>query len=194
MAESSVKTGLPLPGVTLVASRQTVDEAYARLAVGIQSIVAEAEINESECVLLGVMTGGMVPLVRLAELVEGDYLMDYCHVSRYRGELTGGNLEWLQAPHIELTGKTVVIIDDIFDEGVTLDYVAAACHSLGAGRVVTVVLVRKLHDRVKTKMCPDLVGLEVGDHFVFGCGMDYRNRWRHLSAIYALPFGQESAS
>ena len=188
-----MKTDLPMPGATLVASRQTVDETYARLAVGIQSIVSEAEINESECVLLGVMTGGMVPLVRLAELVEGDYLMDNCHVSRYRVELTGGNLEWHQSPHIELTGKTVVIIDDIFDEGLTLDYVATACHSLGAGRVVTVVLVRKLHDRVKTKMCPDLVGLEVGDHYVFGCGMDYRNRWRHLSAIYALLAAQESS-
>ncbi|MFQ5634823.1 MAG: hypothetical protein ACE5G3_05790 [Gammaproteobacteria bacterium] len=49
------------------------------------------------------------------------------------------------------------------------------------------MLVRKRHDRVVAGTLPDHVGLQVDDRYVFGCGMDYRHRWRHLPAIYALP-------
>ena len=48
------------------------------------------------------------------------------------------------------------------------------------------MLVRKRHDRVATALRPDHVGLEVDDRYVFGCGMDYRHRWRHLPDIRAL--------
>ena len=169
------------PFADVVATESDVTLAYERLAGALQPIVFNAD-----CVLLGVLMGGLIPLARLASLLTGDYAMDYCQVARYRGGTRGGELEWLQPPRTNLVGKTVLVIDDIFDEGVTLEYVARQCEELGANRVVTTVLVCKRHDRVATDFRPDFCGLEVGDRYVFGCGMDYRHRWRHLPSIYAL--------
>jgi hypoxanthine phosphoribosyltransferase len=169
------------PDAILVASESEVELAYQRLAAALQPL-----IDESNCVLIGIMMGGMIPMVRLAGILEGNFCMDYCQVSRYRGAVHGGKPEWLRAPSLELAAKTVLLIDDIYDEGVTLEFAAKACRERGAARVITAVLVHKRHDRNGGRALPDFAGLEVGDHYVFGCGMDYQHRWRHLPAIYAL--------
>ena len=176
---SEAVTGFP--DAVVVATESEVQCAYDRMAGELQPIVFT-----DDCVLLGVLMGGLIPLARLSSLLTGDYSMDYCQVARYRGGTRGGDLEWLQPPRTDLEGRTALLVDDIFDEGVTLDYVARECGALGARRVITTVLVRKRHDRVRTELRPNIVGLEVDDRYVFGCGMDYRHRWRHLPSIYAL--------
>ena len=125
-------------------------------------------------------------MARLAPLLHGDIELDYCQVSRYRGTEQGGALDLIRSPTTGLEGRTVLLVDDIFDEGLTLDFVAGRCRALGAREVVTTVLVRKTHDRVATGFRPDYIGLEVEDRYVFGCGMDYRHHWRHLPEIWAL--------
>jgi hypoxanthine phosphoribosyltransferase len=169
------------PEATVIVTEADVHKAYDRLAVALQRL-----IDTSDCVLLGVMLGGMIPTASLAARLKGDYRIDYCQVSRYRGGEQGGELEWLQPPRAELRNRTVLLVDDIFDEGLTLDYVTGACLELGASSVVSAVLVRKRHNRVATGLRPDHVGLEVDDHYIFGCGMDYRHHWRHLPEIWAL--------
>lgn len=169
------------PDADQVASEAEIAAAYERLAAGLQ-----AHISGGDCVLVAVLVGGMIPATRLAGMLTGDFTIDCCRVSRYRGETEGGRLEWLQAPVVDLSGKTVLLVDDIYDEGATLDYVVSACRDLGAATVVSAVLVRKRHDRAVDGARPDLVGLEVDDRYVFGCGMDYQHGWRHLPAIYAL--------
>ena len=169
------------PDASLVVSESEVDQAYRQLAASLQPL-----ISTGECVLVGVLMGGMIPTARLAAILTGDFLLDCCQVGRYRGGVKGGTLEWILTPKAMLEGKTVVLVDDIYDEGITLDYVVSELLERGASRVVSVVLIRKRHDRAKGRISPDFVGLEVGDHYVFGCGMDYQHRWRHLPAIYAL--------
>ena len=169
------------PDASLVVSESEVDQAYRQLAARLQPL-----ISTEECVLVGVLMGGMIPTARLAGILTGDFLLDCCQVSRYRGGVKGGTLEWILTPKAVLEGKTVVLVDDIYDEGITLDYVVSALLERGASRVVSVVLIRKRHDRAKGRISPDFVGLEVDDHYVFGCGMDFQHRWRHLPAIYAL--------
>ena len=176
--------GPPVSGAVEVASEAEVDAAVDRMARSLQDTIASAD-----CVLIGIMLGGLVPLARLAQRLNGDFLLDYCQVSRYRGGTRGGEIEWLRAPRENVSGRTVVLVDDIYDEGVTLDFVTEACFQQGAAQVVRAVLVRKKHDRVVGTRPPDVVGLEVDDRYVFGCGMDYRHRWRHLRSIYALEPG-----
>ncbi len=169
------------PQATVVANVSEVQHAYERLAAALQTA-----LDSGDCVLLGVLLGGMLPMARLATMLYGDYVLDYCQVSRYRGGERGGELQWLQPPHAELHGRTVLLIDDIFDEGLTLEFVTRECFKLGARNVISAVLVRKRHNRVKTELRPDHVGIEVDDFYVFGCGMDYRYHWRHLQEIWAL--------
>ena len=172
---------LPFPGSRLVVPAAAVRQAWDELARRIQP-----HIDSGPCLLLGVLLGGIVPLVKIAERLHGDFLMDYCHLSRYLGATTGGELHWVQRPRCTMTRRTVILVDDIFDEGQTLQELQRYCINAGATRVLSAVLVRKCHGRNVAGPAPDFVGLEVGDEYVFGCGMDYQEHWRHLDAIYAL--------
>jgi hypoxanthine phosphoribosyltransferase len=170
-----------VPGARLVAARHEVDAAFDRLAAAVQPLVAS-----EPCVLLGVLLGGLLPLARLANGLEGDFVLDTCRVGRYGDSTRGGTPRWLAEPVCSLRDRHVVLVDDIYDEGVTLDFLVSHCRQAGARRVTTVVLVRKRHPRALSGLVPDLVGLEVGDEFVFGCGMDYLGHWRHLPGIWAV--------
>jgi hypoxanthine phosphoribosyltransferase len=173
------------PAADEILSAAEVEAGLARLAAAIQP-----EINAGDLILLGVMTGGMYPLIQLAVRLEGDFVIDYCHATRYRGELQGGELDWVRPPAGPLRGRSVVIVDDIWDAGLTLTAVADYCRSEGASRVSTAALFIKDRARNPAIGEPDLdAGLHVPDRYVFGCGMDLHERWRHLRSVYALREG-----
>lgn len=172
----------PVPGARLLVSRADVDAAFGRLVAATQPLVAS-----EHCVLLGVLLGGLVPLARLASQLHGDFLLDTCRVGRYGDATRGGIPRLLAKPNVDLHDRHVVIVDDIHDEGITLEFLVRHCQQAGASQVTTVVLVRKRHARPVTVREPDIAGLEVGDEYVFGCGMDYQGHWRHLPEIWGLP-------
>lgn len=170
------------PEAEEIISATDIQKGFDRLASRIQPLV-----DNGNCILLGVMTGGLYPLIRLADRLQGDFLIDYCHATRYLGETRGGSLQWLETPHLGLADQTVVIVDDIFDEGLTLQAVADYCRQEGAFRVATAVMLVKERQSSVGVAGPDFTtGLTVPDRYVFGCGMDVNGRWRHLPAIYAL--------
>lgn len=175
---------VPVEGARLVASAAEVRAAWDRLAAGIQPWV-----QQGPCLLLGVLLGGMVPLVHVAGRLRGDFLIDYCHLTRYQEGTSGGELLWVQPPRQPLRGRTVVLIDDVFDQGYTLAALQRHCLQAGARGVVIAVLARKHHERARAELQPDLVGIETGDEYLFGCGMDLHGHWRHLDAIYAIGAG-----
>ena len=90
--------------------------------------------------------------------------------TRYRGETSGGELHWIKQPDEALEEQTVLIVDDIFDEGITLAAIADRCQQKGAKAVYTAVLVEKKIQR-KIGFRPDFIALEVEDRYVFGYGM-----------------------
>lgn len=175
-----------IAGAELIVPPAEVAAAWDRLAGALQPVIDAAPTT-----LLGVLMGGLVPLAELSRRLSGDFVIDACQASRYRGGLRGGEPEWLMPPQYPLSGRQVVVVDDIYDEGVTLEFVARQLSDAGAAGVVTAVLVRKSHSRAVPGFAPDFVGLVVPDRYVFGCGMDYRHRFRHLRGIHALPPGAD---
>lgn len=173
-------------GVELVHGEREVQQALDEMARRITAVLAG-----HDPVLLAVMTGGMVPAVWLSSRLSFPHQLDYLHATRYEGGTRGGELRWRARPGIDLTGRSVLIVDDILDEGLTLRAVADYCRDAGAREVHTAVLVRKLHDRTLPGIEPDFRGLDVPDRYVFGCGMDYHEYFRNLTAIYALPIEEE---
>jgi hypoxanthine phosphoribosyltransferase len=171
-----------VPGSRLLVGRSDVDAAFGRLAAALQVFV-----DGEPCVLLGVLLGGLLPLARLASQLRGDFVLDTCRVGRYGNATRGGTLQWLAQPRAGLRDRHVILVDDIYDEGITLEFLVRHCQQADARRITTVVLVRKRHGRAQAGLQPDLVGLEVGDEYVFGCGMDYQGHWRHLPDIWGLP-------
>ena len=138
-------------------------------------------------IVICVLNGGIIPtghlLTRLAFPLETDYL----HATRYRGKTTGEReIAWLCKPHLPLQGRTVLLVDDILDEGHTLKVISEFCRDSDAARVYTAVLVEKHHGRRVAGMAADFTGLAVEDRYVFGFGMDYKGYLRNLNGIFTL--------
>lgn len=146
-----------------------------------------AELKGLNPLLICCMNGGLVFAGQLLTRLQFPLQMDYVHATRYGNEITGVTLDWKVMPHTDLHGRTVVLLDDILDEGVTLAAIADYCRQQGALKILMAVLVEKLHLRkVKPGMKADFTGIEVGDRFLFGYGLDYKGYWRNASGIYAL--------
>ena len=166
---------------TQVASHAEVEAALDRMAEEINACYDGQRI-----VLIGVMTGAILPMAWLATRLKMPLTMDFVHATRYRGGLYGAELEYRVPPRLDLEGKQVLIVDDIFDEGNTLAAIKGSVEKRKAAGVRTAVLVRKTHDRGLPRDYADFVGLDVPDVYVFGCGMDAYEEWRHLDRILAL--------
>lgn len=144
-----------------------------------------AKLRDKNPLVLSVMIGGLVPAGLLLSRMDFPMNIDYIHASRYRGNTSGGDLGWIARPASSLEGRTILIIDDILDEGKTLSAIVSDCKQLGAAEVYTAVLVEKKHDR-KEDLKADFTGLEVEDRYVFGSGMDYKGYLRNVPGIYAV--------
>jgi hypoxanthine phosphoribosyltransferase len=99
--------------------------------------------------------------------------------------MRGTALSLRMLPAAQVAGRTVLLVDDILDEGITLAALHAKLMDLGATRVLTAVFAVKQTGRVKP-LIVDFFGLPVPDAYVFGFGMDVRGYWRNLPVIYAL--------
>jgi hypoxanthine phosphoribosyltransferase len=160
--------------------RAEVEAALDRLALDISYALAEANPLVITVMQGGLITAGML-LPRLAFPLQVDYL----HATRYRGKTSGADLHWIVRPSHALTGRIVLLVDDIHDEGHTLEAIVAACREAGARGVYSAALVNKRHDR-KAAYRADFVGLEVDDRYVFGYGMDYKEYLRNAPGIFAV--------
>ena len=148
------------------------------------------EINEfyagEPIIMVSVLTGAIIPAAWLATKLTMPMQMDFVHATRYRGGLYGAELEYRVPPRLDLEGKRILIVDDIFDEGHTLAAIKGSVEKRKAGSVKMAALVRKDHDRGLPRDYVDFVGLDVPDVYVFGCGMDAYEEWRHLDEILVL--------
>jgi hypoxanthine phosphoribosyltransferase len=159
-----------------------INAALDRMAAGIETM-----LEGTLPVVLVILTGGIIPAGHLLTRLRLPLEIDYLHATRYRGETTGAaTIDWLCEPRIPLAGRTVLIVDDILDEGHTLKTIIDHCRQAGALRTCTAVLVEKRHERRTPEVAADFVGLEVADRYVFGFGMDYKGYLRNLNGIFTL--------
>jgi len=146
----------------------------------------DAALDGERAVFLTVMNGALMFAGQLALSIRTDLEFDYVHATRYRGATSGSDLHWLREPAADLRGRTVLLVDDILDEGHTLKAVREDCLRRGARRVLIASLCSKRHDRLVAGIASDFNGVELPDRYVFGYGMDYHEQGRNLPAIYAL--------
>lgn len=146
-----------------------------------------ADLADKNPVVICVMVGGLIPLGHLLTRLNFPLQVDYVHATRYRGKTKGGALYWRVQPGFDLKDRTVLIVDDILDGGVTLGAIVAEVEKMGAASVKTAVLVDKHHTREENAIQQaDYVGLEVEDHFIYGFGMDYDEYLRNVPGIYMV--------
>lgn len=144
-----------------------------------------ARLAEKHPLVLCVMAGGVIFCGQLLPKLDFPIDFDYLHATRYGPETQGGKISWRMAPWTSVKGRSVLVVDDILDEGVTLAAVKDSLLHLGAAEVLLAVFSDKLNGKPKP-ITADFVGLAVPDRFVFGYGMDVGGAWRNLPAIYAM--------
>ncbi len=166
-------------------SADAVDVALDRMASDIT-----AALSEKDPLVLCVMTGAIVVTGQLLTRIDFPLQLDYIHATRYGKKTSGGTIRWLARPQSPLSGRTVLVVDDILDEGHTLAAILAYCREEGASEIYLAAMVEKRHGRKAPGLKADFVGLEVDDRYVFGFGMDYEGYLRNLPGIYAVKEGE----
>lgn len=181
----ATETRMLLSRAELLFGPEAVSAAVRRVAAEITRVLAEAQP-----LLLVVMRGGVVFAGHLLPQLRFPLDFDYVDATRYGAATAGGALQWrVDVPRDAVRGRTVLLVDDILDEGLTLDAVRSRLLAAGARQVLIAVFADKQLQAVKP-VTADFVGLRVPDRYVFGFGMDVRGQWRNLDGVYALPLDQ----
>jgi hypoxanthine phosphoribosyltransferase len=157
-----------------------IHQALDRLAIELSAV-----LEQSNPLIIAVMNGGLIPAGHLLTRLKFPLQVDYLHATRYRGETSGGQLQWTVKPQHSLKDRTVLVIDDILDEGITLNSILDFCREQGVEKVYSCVLVEKNHDRKAGCPDADFIGMHVEDVYVFGFGMDYKGYLRNAPGIFA---------
>lgn len=146
-------------------------------------IITEKFVNDDPIVVC-VLNGGAVLFGKLLPLLGIPLETDYVHATRYVDNQPVDELRWIAGPNCDPKGRTILLVEDILDEGTTLEGIIQYFKKAGAKRVVTVVLVVKERKR-PTDISADIEGLRVPDRYVFGYGMDYKGYLRNAPGIFA---------
>lgn len=142
------------------------------------------DLKDCYPLVLPVMGGAVVFTGKLLPLLNFPLDFDYIHITRYGDKLQGGHFQWLREPK-NVAGRDVLVLDDILDEGHTLAEIKKHIMAAGAKSCRSAVFANKLIDKDKPVQA-DYIGLNVPNRYVFGYGMDAKNMWRNIGAIYAL--------
>jgi hypoxanthine phosphoribosyltransferase len=168
-------------------SESQVERAIDNIADDISQTLAE-----KNPIVFSVMNGGMVLTGKLVTKLGFPLEISYLHATRFRHDdnSKSPDIEWRAHPQQPLKGRTILIVDDIYDEGATLGAIVDHCKAEGVGEIHIAVLVDKQHNRkARPDIIPDYIGLQCEDRFVFGYGMDYKGYWRNAPGIYAVKEG-----
>jgi len=163
----------------LICSADEVSQAVARLAQEI-----EKSLGTQSPLVLSVMGGAVVFTGQILPQLNFPLEFDYIHVSRYGNATQGGTLEWKVMPRENVTGRVVLVLDDILDEGHTMAAIRDKLLAMGAAAFYCAVFADKEIGKPKP-ISANFVGIKLPNRYVFGFGMDVRGAWRNLPAIYA---------
>ena len=158
------------------------------LAAGIDRLAAAVrqDVGGRPLTVIGVLTGSIVLVADLLRRLEGPIEVGMVWASSYRGAATRpGRLDLRLDLLPDLTGRDVLLVDDIFDTGRTLEALVASLYDHGAASVRTLVLLRK-PARTEVTLNPNYVGFDIPDAFVVGYGLDHDGAWRNLPEICIL--------
>ena len=169
----------------LLVNEQQIAVAIEHIAEQINSLLADRNP-----LVLCVLNGGLVFTGQLLPKLTIPLTLDSINASRYHNKTSGGAIEWINTPQTSIKDRTILIVDDILDEGITLAALYEYCLAHGATSIYSAVLVNKLLGHSKP-IYADFIGLNLENRYLFGYGMDYKGYLRNAPGIYACKEHQE---
>jgi hypoxanthine phosphoribosyltransferase len=159
-------------------------EIHARIAELARSI--EADYAGEDVLLVGVLKGAVMVMADLARELTLPLNMDWMAVSSYgAGTQSSGVVRILKDLDTDLSGRKVLIVEDIIDSGLTLSWLLGNLRTRGAESVEICALFRK-PDAAKISVDVKYIGFDIPNEFVVGYGLDYAERYRNLRDVAVL--------
>jgi hypoxanthine phosphoribosyltransferase len=139
--------------------------------------------------LVGVLKGAVFFLSDLARQIPGEVSFDFIAVSSYGKETqSSGQVKLTRDLDANIEGKTVIVVEDILDTGLTLEYLLRVFEQRKPKQLRVAVLLDK-HERRIAEVRADYVGFRIPNEFVVGYGLDYGERYRNLPHVGVLSLG-----
>jgi len=177
--------GLPSRSIDVVDILITEAQIQERIRVLGQQI--EADYIGRPLTIVAVLTGSLIVLADLIRQIKIPLRVALLQASSYKGATTSaGALIINESFAPDVSGRDVLLLDDILDTGHTLSTLVHRMADRGALRVRTAVLLHKV-GRQEVAITPDYTGFEIPDAFVVGYGLDYDDDYRHLPFVAVLP-------
>jgi hypoxanthine phosphoribosyltransferase len=141
--------------------------------------------------LVGVLKGSVFFLADLARQIGGEISIDFIAVSSYGNDThSSGEVKLTRDLDSSIEGKTVIVVEDILDTGMTLQYLLRVFDQRKPRRLRVAVLLDKPERRL-AKVRADYVGFTIPNEFVVGYGLDYAERYRNLADVGVLTLGTQ---
>ena len=141
-----------------------------------------ADYKGKQPLFVGILRGSIMFYADLLREISIDCNMDFMCMSSYSGTNTTGEVRTMLDLRESIKGRHVVIVEDIVDTGLTLDYLMKSLATRGAASIEICCLLDKPSNR-KVEMNPKYVGFTIANEFVIGYGLDYNELYRNLPYV-----------
>ena len=191
MTRRKIHKGKKMAPVPTGTERVSVLLSGARIQRRIREIARQIrrDFPDEPLLLVGVLKGAVFFLADLARQISGEVTFDFIAVSSYgKDSRSSGQVKLNKDLDSSIEGKTVIVVEDILDTGLTLRYLLRILQHRKPKNLRVAVLLDKAERRL-TEVRADYVGFPIPNEFVVGYGLDYAERYRNLPAvkILALP-------
>jgi hypoxanthine phosphoribosyltransferase len=165
----------------ILLSKEELHDGVSRMADKISACYEDRQLT-----IVGVLTGSVVLMADLIRVLDLPMRVGVLQASSYRGATTTrGELVINSELMLDISGRDVLLVDDIFDTGHTLVRTLEKMREFGPTSIRSAVLLRK-HGRQEVDYRPDFVAFDIPDEFVVGYGLDYEDMYRNLPYLAAL--------
>jgi hypoxanthine phosphoribosyltransferase len=163
-----------------------ITEEQIRSRIAELSRTVEADYAGKDVLLIGVLKGAVMVMADLSRELRIPVTMDWMAVSSYgSGTASSGVVRILKDLDTDLSGKTVLIVEDIIDSGLTLSWLLSNLRSRGPESIEIFTLLRK-PEAARVDIDVKYVGFDIPNQFVVGYGLDYAERYRNLRGVGIL--------
>lgn len=146
----------------------------------------DADYEGRDLLLVGVLKGAVMAMADLTRAMQRHLEMDWMAVSSYgSGTKSSGVVRILKDLDRDITGRNVLIVEDIVDSGLTLSWLKSNLESRGAANVDILAILRK-PEAAKVEVAVKYVGFDIPTDFVVGYGLDFDEKYRNLPFIGVL--------
>lgn len=137
-------------------------------------------------IFIGVLNGSFIFFSDLIRRIDLDCEIDFFKLSSYGdAKISSGNVKLLKDLNCQVTGRDIIIVEDIIDSGLSIDFIKKIIMKQNPSSFAVVTLLYK-SDCVKVDFKVDYIGFKIPNHFVIGYGLDYGQKARNLRSIYIL--------